>query len=125
MQQCYCKWGVFKMQIMWMCYSSVLDYPQFYYGFVEAIHQRCFWMALADGACGHEQKVCMHKTRIIDVALACRRVGLKRVKVVSSCNIIFYDHFSSCRQEALLQRTTFVLNAYICGCSCLFWHSCV
>ena len=55
-QQCYCKWGVFKRQIMWNCYSSVLDYRQFYYGVVKAIHQRCFWMVLADGACGHEKK---------------------------------------------------------------------
>ena len=61
----------------------------------------------------------MHKKRIIDVALACRRVGSKRVKVLSSCKRICYDHLSSCRQEALLQRTTFVLNA--CICSCFFY----
>ena len=55
-QPCYCTWGVFKMQIMWNCYSSVLDYPQFYYGFVEAIHRRSCWMLLADGACGLEKR---------------------------------------------------------------------
>ena len=64
-------------------------------------------------------RVCLRKKRVIDVALACRRVGSKRVKVLSSCKRICYDHLSSCRQEALLQRTTFVLNA--CICSCLFY----
>jgi hypothetical protein len=73
-------------------------------------------MVLADVGCGIEKEVLMHKKRIIDVALACRRVGSKRVKVLSSCKRIVYDHLSSCRQEVLLQRTTFVLNAYICCC---------
>ena len=98
------------------CYSSVLDYRQSYDGFVETIHQRCFWKVLADVGCGNEKEVCMHKKRIIDVALACRRVGSKRVKVLSSCKRICYDHLSSCRQEVLLRRTTFLLNAYIFCC---------
>jgi hypothetical protein len=54
-QQCYWKWGVLKMQILGNVYSSVLDCPQFYYCFVEAIHRRFCWMVLADGACGHEK----------------------------------------------------------------------
>ena len=98
--------------------SSVLDHPQFYYGFVTAIHRRCCRMVLADGACGFEKEICPRNKRIIDVALICRRVGSKRVKVLSSRKRIFYDHLSSCRQEALLQRTTFVLHACICSYFC-------
>ena len=67
-----------------------------------------------------KKEVGMHKKRIIDVALACRRVGSKRVKVLSSCKRICYNHLSSCRQEVLLQRITFVLNADICCCFCNF-----
>ena len=75
-------------------------------------------MVLADVGGGHENEVCMHKKQIIDVAFACRRVGSKWVKVLSSCTRLFYNHLSSCRQEVLLQRITFVLNAYICCCLC-------
>ena len=84
---------------MCMCYSSVLDYRLFYYGFLEAIHQRCFWMVLADVGGGNENEVCMHNKQIIDVAFACRRVGSKRVKVLSSCKRLCYNNLSSCRQE--------------------------
>ena len=62
------------------------------YGFLEVIHQRCFWMVLADVGGGNEHEVCMHKKQIIDVAFACRRVGSKRVKVLSSCKRLFYNH---------------------------------
>ena len=96
--------------------SSVLDYPQFDYGFVTAIHRRCCRMVLADGACGLEKEICLRNKRIIDVALICRRVGSKRVKVLSSRKRRCSDHSSSCRQEALLQITTFVLHACICSC---------
>ena len=65
-------------------------------------------MVLADVGGGNENEVCMHKKQIIDVAFACRRVGSKRVKVLSSCKRLFYNHLSSCRQEVLLQRTTCV-----------------
>ena len=98
------------------CYSSVLDYRQFYYGFVRGVSTNdvsgWYWRMLVV----EMKKVCMHKKRIIYVALACRRVGSKRVKVLSSSKRICYDHSRSCRQEVLLQRTTFVLNAYICCC---------
>ena len=60
----------------------------------------------------------MRNKRIIYVALICRRVGSKRAKALSSRKRRCYDHLSSCRQEALLQRTTFVLHA--CFCSCYF-----
>ena len=76
--------GVFKRQRKWNVYSSVLDYRQLYFRFLEAILQQCFWMVLADVGGGNENEVCMHKKEIIDVAFACRRVGSKRVKVLSS-----------------------------------------
>ena len=68
-------------QITWHLYLSVLDYRQFYHAFVGPIHQRCFSMVLADVGCGFEKEVCMHRKDITNVALACRRVGSKRVKV--------------------------------------------
>ena len=98
--------------------SSVLDYSIFC--FWEAIVQQCFWIVLADVGGGNENEVCMHNTHIMDVAFACRRVGSKRVKVLSSCKRLFYNHLSSCRQAVLLQRSTFVLNVYICCCFCTF-----
>ena len=94
--------------------SSVLDYRHFYFRFLEAILQLCFLMVLADVGGGNENEVCMHKKHIVDVAFVCRRVGSKRVKVLSDCKRLFYNHLSSCRQDVLLQRSAFVLNAYIC-----------
>ena len=63
------------------------------------------------------KNVSWRSKRIIDVALICRRVGSKRAKALSSRKRIFYDNLRSCRQEALLQITTFVLHACICSCS--------
>ena len=39
---------------------------------------------LADVGYANDRKVCIHKKRVCDVALACRRVGSKRVKALSS-----------------------------------------
>ena len=59
---------------------------------------------------------CIHKKRVCDVALACRRVGSKRVKALSSSKTLFYDKNISYRQNVLLQDRTFVLNSYILCC---------
>ena len=70
-------------------------------------------MVLADVGGGNENEVCMHNKQIIDVAFACRRVGSKRVKVLSSCKRLCYNHLSSCRQDVL------VTENYICV-ECLY-----
>ena len=44
---------------------------------------------LADVGYANDRMVCIHKKRVCDVALACRRVGSTRVKVLSSFNIFF------------------------------------
>ena len=64
----------------------------------------------------NDRKVCIHKKRVCDVALACRRVGSKRVKALSSSNKTCYDQIISYRPKVLLQRRTFVLNSYILCC---------
>ena len=77
------------------------------------MHQISVFTVLADVGYANDRKVCIHKKRVCDAALACRRVGLKRVKVLYFSKIRCYDHLTSYRQEALLQRSTFVLNAYL------------
>ena len=75
-----------------MMYLSLLDSHSFYYGFLETMHQRCFYKVLADVGYASDRKLGIHKKRVCDVALACRRVGSKRVKVLSSFKYIFYDN---------------------------------
>ena len=67
---------------MVMMYVSFLDYHSFYYGFLETMHQRCFYEVLADVGYANDRKLGIHKKRVCDVALACRRVGSKRVEVL-------------------------------------------
>ena len=67
-----------------MMYLSLLDYHSFYDGVLETMHQRCFFKVLADVGYANARQLCIHKKRVCDVALACRRVGSKRVKVLSS-----------------------------------------
>ena len=84
--------------------------------FLETMHQRCFYKVLADVGYANDRKLCIHKKRVCDVALACRRVGSKRVKVLYYFTTVCYDNLSAYRQEVMLQRSTFLLNAYIYIC---------
>ena len=79
-------YGFFKIVMM---YLSLLDYHSCYYGFLETMHQRCFYKVLADVGYANDTQLVIHKKRVCDVALACRRVGSKRVKVLSPSNNIF------------------------------------
>ena len=47
---------------------------------------------LADVGYANDRKLGIHKKRVCDVALACRRVGSTRVKVLSSLTNICYDN---------------------------------
>ena len=77
------------------------------------MHDRCVVKVFADVCYAKDSMVCIRKKPVSDVALACRRVGSKRVKALSSSKTIFYDKIISYRQKVLLQRRTFVLNSYI------------
>ena len=77
------------------------------------MHDRCVLKVLVDVGYANDRKVCIRKKRVCDDALACRRVGSKRVKALSPSNNIFYDNIISYRQTVLLQRRTCVLNSYI------------
>ena len=57
--------------------------------------ERCGVFVVADGYDAAENMLCLRKITISSVALACRRVGSKRVKSLPSCkkhiiNIQFY-----------------------------------
>ena len=67
-----------------MMYLSLLDYYWFYDGSLASMHDRFVLKVLADVGYANDRKVCIHKKRVCDVALACRRVGSKRVKALSS-----------------------------------------
>ena len=99
-----------------MMYLSLLDYHSFYYGFLETINRRCFYKVLADVGYANDRKLCIHKKRVCDVALACRRVGSKRVKVLSSVKQICYDDLSAYRQEVVTTKYICVECIYICCC---------
>ena len=60
--------------------------------------------------------VCLRKTIISGAALACRRVGPKRVKHLSSCTTTYYKETILFRQEVLLRHRTVVFNSYILCC---------
>ena len=60
--------------------------------------------------------VCIRKTIISGAPLACRRVGSKRVKSVSSCKHKYYNKKVLFRQDVLLRNRTFVFNSNILCC---------
>ena len=55
---------------------------------------------------------------ISSVAIACRRVGSKRVKSVPASKNIYFKNKQIFRTEALLRQRTFVLTSYILCCFC-------
>ena len=73
-------------------------------------------LILAFGYDARKNMVCIRKTLISGAALACRRVGSKRVKSLSSCTTQFYKNNILFRQEVLLINRTFVLTSYMLCC---------
>ena len=67
-----------------MMYVSMFDYYVFYVCFLSSMHDRCFVKVLADVGYAKDNMVCVRKKPVSDVALPCRRVGSKRVKVLLS-----------------------------------------
>ena len=65
-------------------YLSVFDYYWFHDGFFGRMHDIFVFKVLADVGYANDRMVCIHTKRVCDVALACRRVGSKRVKALSS-----------------------------------------
>ena len=54
------------------------------------MHDRCFVKLLVDVCYAKDKKnVCIRTKPVSDVALACRRVGSKRVKALSSSKFFF------------------------------------
>ena len=64
-------------------YLSVFDYYWCYDDCVASMHDIFVLKVLADVGYANDRMVCIHKKRVCDVALACRRVGSKRVKALS------------------------------------------